>query len=214
MVHAPPGRRFLAPAAQKILRVSGAFRAKILEKSRCARLWTHPSDRPKSGVDEWRRGISPPPLRWVFRYVTAICNGHRPLRNGACARAAGEETLRNGACPSKSCFLNARDQVYERKVVLAREQQGTNWRHGSPAESGLSRACRPWPTGGRQTTKTAVSVKVYADGPRLLALAVPVNQRTVPGGPGGDFYGRRAHGRARCRADGIPGGGRLSVKFR
>ena len=64
------------------------------------------------------------------------------------------------------------------------------------------------PPGGRQTTKRAVSVKVSADGPRLLALAVPVNQRTVPGGPGGDFYGRRAHGRARCRADGIPGEGK------
>ena len=98
--------------------------------------------------------------------------------------------------------------LYERKVVLAREQQGTNWRHGSPAESGLSRACRPSPRGGRQTRKRAVSVKVSADGPRLLALAVPVNQRTVPGGPGGDFYGRRAHGRARCRADGIPGPGK------
>ena len=72
----------------------------------------------------------------------------------------------------------------------------------------VRRACRPWPTGGRQTTKRAVSVKVSADGPRLLALAVPVNQRTVPGGPGGGFCGRRAYGRARCRADGIPGGGK------
>ena len=98
--------------------------------------------------------------------------------------------------------------LYERKALSVREKEPTKWRHGSPAESGLSRACRPWPPGGRQTTKRAVSVKVSADGPRLLALAVPVNQRTVPGGPGGDFYGRRAHGRARCRADGIPGGGK------
>ena len=98
--------------------------------------------------------------------------------------------------------------LYERKALSVREKEPTKWRHGSPAESGLSRACRPWPPGGRQTTKRAVSVKVSADGPRLLALAVPVNQRTVPGGPGGDFYGRRAHRRARCRADGIPGKGK------
>ena len=98
--------------------------------------------------------------------------------------------------------------LYERKALSVREKEPTKWRHGSPAESGLSRACRPWPTGGRQTTKRAVSAKVSADGPRLLALAVPVNQRTVPGGPRGAFYGRRAHGRARGRANGIPGGGR------
>ena len=98
--------------------------------------------------------------------------------------------------------------LYERKALSVREKEPTKWRHGSPAESGLSRACRPWPPGGRQTTKRAVSVKVSADGPRLLALAVPVNQRTVPGGPGGDFYGRRTHGRARGRANGIPGGGK------
>ena len=30
------------------------------------------------------------------------------LRNGACGRAAAEETLRNGACPPWSRFLNAR----------------------------------------------------------------------------------------------------------
>ena len=93
--------------------------------------------------------------------------------------------------------------LYERKAVLAREQQGTNWRHGSPAESGLSRACRPWPTEGRQTTKRAVSVKVSAEGPGLLTLAVPGNQRVGPGGPGSAPRGRRGDGRSRDRADGI-----------
>jgi len=47
------------------------------------------------------------------------------------------------------------------------------------------------PPGGRQTTKMAVSVKVSADGPGLLALAVPGNQRVGPGGPGGAPRGRR-----------------------
>jgi hypothetical protein len=36
--------------------------------------------------------------------------------------------------------------------------------------------------------KSAVSVKVSADGPGLLTLAVPGNQKTAQGGLGGDFY--------------------------
>ena len=109
MVHAPPGRRFLAPAGQKILRISGAFGVKILEKSRCARLWTHPVTSLLIGSRRMAvDGGSPPPFGWVFREVTDICNGHIPLRNGAWRRGAAQETLRNGAWPYKSCFLNAR----------------------------------------------------------------------------------------------------------
>ena len=56
------------------------------------------------------------------------------------------------------------------------------------------------PPGGRQTTKMAVSVKVFAGGPGLLTLAVPGNQRVGPGGPGGAPRGRRGDGRSRYRA--------------
>ena len=96
MVHAPPGRRFLAPAGQKILRVSGAFGVKILEKSRCARLWTHPVTNRIGSRRMAVEGGSPPPFGWVFRGVTDICNGYTPLRNGAWRREIPQETLRNG----------------------------------------------------------------------------------------------------------------------
>ena len=33
--------------------------------------------------------------------------------------------------------------LYERKALSVREKEPTNWRHGSPAESAQSRACRP-----------------------------------------------------------------------
>ena len=108
MVRALLRRRFLAPAGQKILRVSGAFGVKILEKSRCARLWTHLVTNRIGSRRMAVEGGSPPPFGWIFRDVTDICNGYTPLRNGAWRRGAVQETLRNGAWPYKSCFLNAR----------------------------------------------------------------------------------------------------------
>ena len=85
-----------------------------------------------------------------------------------------------------------------------REQQRRNWRHGSAAESGVGSACRPPQRSGRTVRKSAVSVKVSADGPGLLTLAVPGNQKTARGGLGGDFYAPPAHGLGRCRADRNP----------
>ena len=94
--------------------------------------------------------------------------------------------------------------LYESLPVSMREQQRRNWRHGSAAESGVGSACRPPQRSGRTVRKSAVSVKVSADGPGLLTLAVPGNQKTARGGLGGDFYAPPAHGLARCRADGNP----------
>ena len=96
--------------------------------------------------------------------------------------------------------------LYESLRVSMREQQRRNWRHGSAAESGVGSACRPPQRSGRTVRKSAVSVKVSADGPGLLTLAVPGNQKTARGGLGGDFYAPPAHGLARCRADGNPRG--------
>ena len=145
--------------------------------------------------------VFPPPARNFW--VSEVMPRRRHSSRQSFQTLSPAEPLR---LRSHSKRLSRDVLLYERKALSNREKEPTKWRHGSPAESGLSRACRPWPTGGRQTTKRAVSVKVSADGPRLLALplAVPVNQRTVPGGPGGDFYGRRAHGWARGRADGNP----------
>ena len=94
--------------------------------------------------------------------------------------------------------------LYESLPVSMREQQRRNWRHGSAAESGVGSACRPPQRSGRTVRKSAVSVKVSADGPGLLTLAVPGNQKTARGGLGGDFYGPPAHGLGRCRADRNP----------
>ena len=94
--------------------------------------------------------------------------------------------------------------LYESLPVSMREQQRRNWRHGSAAESGVGSACRPPQRSGRTVRKSAVSVKVSADGPGLLTLAVPGNQKTARGGLGGDFYAPPAHGLGRCRADRNP----------
>ena len=94
--------------------------------------------------------------------------------------------------------------LYESLHVSMREQQRRNWRHGSAAESGVGSACRPPQRSGRTVRKSAVSVKVSADGPGLLTLAVPGNQKTARGGLGGDFYGAPAHGLGRCRANRNP----------
>ena len=94
--------------------------------------------------------------------------------------------------------------LYESLRVSMRKQQRRNWRHGSAAESGVGSACRPPQRSGRTVRKSAVSVKVSADGPGLLTLAVPGNQKTARGGLGGDFYGPPAHGLGRCRADRNP----------
>ena len=94
--------------------------------------------------------------------------------------------------------------LYESLRVSMREQQRRNWRHGSAAESGVGSACRPPQRSGRTVRKSAVSVKVSADGPGLLTLAVPGNQKTARGGLGGDFYAPPAHGLGRCRADRNP----------
>ena len=106
----PLGTSFLG---QKNLRISGSFGVKILEKSRCARLGTHPVTNRigsrRMAVDGRVDGGSLPPFGWVFWEVPGICNGHFPLRNGAWRRGAAQETLRNGAWPYKSWFLNARD---------------------------------------------------------------------------------------------------------
>ena len=44
---------------------------------------------------------------------------------------------------SRSKRLSRDVLIYERKVLSVREKEATNWRHGSPAESAQSRACRP-----------------------------------------------------------------------
>ena len=44
---------------------------------------------------------------------------------------------------SRSKRLSRDVLIYERKVLSVREKERTNWRHGSPAESAQSRACRP-----------------------------------------------------------------------
>ena len=44
---------------------------------------------------------------------------------------------------SRSKRLSRDVLIYERKVLSVREKEPTNWRHGSPAESAQSRACRP-----------------------------------------------------------------------
>ena len=98
--------------------------------------------------------------------------------------------------------------LYESLHVAMREQQRRNWRHGSAAESGVGSACRPPQRSGRTVRKSAVWVKVSADGLGLLTLAVPGNQKTARGGLGGDFYGPPAHGLGRCRADRNPRGGK------
>ena len=94
--------------------------------------------------------------------------------------------------------------LYESLPVSMREQQRRNWRHGSAAESGVGSASRPPQRSGRTVRKSAVSVKVSADGPGLLTLAVPGNQKTARGGLGGDFFAPPAHGLGRCRADRNP----------
>ena len=152
--------------------------------------------------DHWRHYepfAAPARNFWVPEVMP--CQRQQPRQSFKTLRPAGPFRLR-----SHSKRLSRDTLLYERKALSVREKEPTNWRHGSPAESAQSMACRPSPPGGRQTTKRAVSEKVSAEGPGLLALAVPGNQRVGPSGPGGALRGRRGDGRSRHRAHKISGG--------
>ena len=141
------------------------------------------------------------PPRATFRSRKSTCTGRRSHVNSSRCLA---QLSRQGNGITSKAFAGTLHYMKACMCQCKSSSEEINWRHGSAAESGVGSACRPPQRSGRTVRKSAVSVKVSADGPGLLTLAVPGNQKTARGGLGGDFYAPPAHGLGRCRADRNP----------